>query len=90
MSLYYSADCGVTKTLLWSKDGNALLTAFNTPSFFTPDSDEWRNESINLSTVIGLSSVEFYFEKNSGYGNSIYLYNINILDQRFPSCDLRQ
>jgi hypothetical protein len=81
LSIYYSSDCGVTKNLLWSKDGNALLTAFNTPSFFIPEADEWRNESVNLSAVIGLGSVEFYFENNSGYGNSIYLDNINIVDQ---------
>jgi hypothetical protein len=81
LAVYYSTDCGVTKNLIYEKDGNALLTATNTPSFFTPDPNEWRNETVNLSAVIGLSSVEFYFENRSGYGNSIYLDNINIIDQ---------
>jgi hypothetical protein len=80
LSVYYSSDCGVTKNLLWSKGGDELMTAINTPSFFTPESSEWRNESIDLSAVIGLSAVDFYFENKSGYGNSIYLDNINIVD----------
>lgn len=81
LAVYYSTDCGVTKNLLYEKDGNDLLTAFNTPSFFTPDSNEWRTESVSLNQVVGFGAVEFFFENRSGYGNSIYLDNINIFDQ---------
>ncbi|PKP46390.1 MAG: hypothetical protein CVT95_07060 [Bacteroidetes bacterium HGW-Bacteroidetes-12] len=80
LSIYYTNDCGATKTLLWQKDGNALATRSFFPLFFVPTSTEWRNETVDLSALSGLASVELFFENKSGNGNNIYLDNINILD----------
>jgi len=80
LSIYYTNDCGATKTLLWQKDGNALATRTNYPLFFVPSNTEWRKEIINLSSLSGLTNVEISFENKSGNGNNIYLDNINILD----------
>jgi Secretion system C-terminal sorting domain/PKD domain len=80
LSVFYSNDCGVTKILLYEKDGATLATAPNFPPFFIPDPNEWRNESINLNALIGLNSVQLFFENKSDNGNAIYLDNINIID----------
>lgn len=80
LAVYYSTDCGVTKNLLWEKDGLSLATAPLNPPFFVPDPDDWRKESIDLNPLIGLNTVEFFFENKSGHGNAIYIDNINLVD----------
>ena len=80
LAIYYSDDCGVTKNLLWEKDGTTLRTANNLPVLFTPTASEWRNDTVDLSAIIGLPSVDIYFENRSGFGNVIYIDNINIFE----------
>ncbi|MBL4592322.1 MAG: T9SS type A sorting domain-containing protein [Flavobacteriales bacterium] len=78
LAVYYSTDCGVTKTLLWEKDGDVLATAADQPIYFYPTSTQWRNDTVNLNPIIGQSSVELFIENKSDNGNVIYLDNINI------------
>ncbi len=78
LAIYYSTDCGVTKNLLWEKDGNILATANDQPVYFTPTPNQWRNDTVNLNVLSGLSAVELLFENKSDHGNIIYLDNINI------------
>lgn len=78
LAIYYSIDCGVTKNLLWEKDGDVLATASDQPIYFTPTSNEWRNDTVNLNTLAGLSSVELFIENKSDNGNLIYIDNINV------------
>lgn len=83
LSVYYTNDCGATKQLLWQKTGNDLATAPNYPLFFVPTASQWRNEVIDLSSLNGLTSVDFIFENKAGFGNTVYLDNINIIDSAF-------
>ncbi len=78
LAIYYSTDCGVTKNLLWEKDGDILATANDQPIYFTPTSSEWRNDTVNLNALSGLNSVELLFENKSDNGNLIYIDNIDI------------
>jgi len=78
LAIYYSTDCGVTKTLLWEKDGDVLATAADQPIYFIPTDSEWRNDTVNLNTLSGLSSVELFIENKSDNGNVIYIDNINV------------
>ncbi len=78
LAIYYSNDCGVTKTLLWEKDGQTLVTAPNQPGIFTPTASQWRNDTVNLSALNGLNAVKLLFENKSDNENVIYLDNINI------------
>jgi photosystem II stability/assembly factor-like uncharacterized protein len=78
LAVYYSTDCGVTKSLLWEKDADILATAADQPIYFTPSSNEWRNDTVNLSIAAGLSSVQLFIENKSDNGNLIYIDNINI------------
>ena len=79
LAIYYSLDCGVTRNLLWEKGSSELTTLTNYyPLFFTPTPNEWRNDTINLNALSGLSSVVLLFENKSDDGNVIYLDNINL------------
>lgn len=75
-----SIDCGDSWFVLYNKGGNNLKTS---PNFFlsnpfVPLSNEWRTESIDLSSISNQSQVFFKFKNISGQGNNIYIDNINI------------
>ncbi|MGP8215750.1 MAG: T9SS type A sorting domain-containing protein [Bacteroidia bacterium] len=86
--VYYSTDCGNTWTSIYSKGGMALCTTGSTTSggtdingngcFVPPNNKAWRTDSVSLSMLNGDASVMFSFESRSGWGNIIYLDNINI------------
>ncbi len=78
LSVYYSNDCGVTKNLVYQKDGTSLSTASNFPILFNPTASQWRNDTININATAGLNSIQFYFENTSDNGNVIYIDNIDI------------
>lgn len=89
LAVYYSLDCGNTWTLIYLKGGMTLCTTGSTDSagvdtsggmgcFAPPNSHAWRTDSINLSSLTGDASVMFSFESRSGWGNIIYIDNINI------------
>lgn len=66
--------------LLYQKSGNDLATAPNLPIFFTPNSNQWRNDTVDLSALAGMGSVQLFIENRSDNGNALYLDNINIFD----------
>jgi len=78
LAIYYSTDCGATKNLLWEKDGDILATVPDQPTYFTPDPNEWRTDTVDLTPIAGLSGVEIWIENKSDNGNLIYIDNINI------------
>lgn len=73
-----STDCGLTWTSVYSKTGPALATAATTAGAFTPASNEWRAEAVNLNAWIGFPDVMVRFEALSGYGNECYIDDINL------------
>lgn len=73
-----STDCGVTWTTIFSKAGLNLQTANPTTSAFTPNSSQWRAESVDMSTYIGQPNVLVKFVATSSSGNNMYLDDINI------------
>lgn len=70
--------CGVAETTVYSKSGSTLATRADLTSAFTPTSTEWRNETIDLTPYIGNNKLYIVFRNTSGYGNNVYLDNINI------------
>ena len=87
LAVYYTTDCGSTKIKIWEKSGSALTTAPNIYSVFTPDSNDWRNEIVNLNMLSGMPSANLLFENRSGWGNLLYLDNINIKDNSTINID---
>ena len=79
LNVYISSDCGGTWTKLYGKGGTQLTTAGTGTAAYTPTtSTQWRKETVSLSSYAGLSSVYLKFENRSGWGNNLYLDNINI------------
>jgi GH25 family lysozyme M1 (1,4-beta-N-acetylmuramidase) len=89
--IYYSTDCGGTWNSLYSKGGMTLCTTGSTTGagtdtagshgkgcFVPPNTSAWRTDSVNIAVVSGMPSVMFSFENRSGWGNIMYLDNINI------------
>ncbi len=80
LNVYVSTDCGGSWTKLYTKGGAQLSTAVGTQTTaYTPTvNTQWRKETVSLSAYAGQPSVYVKFESRSGYGNNLYLDNINI------------
>lgn len=78
LKVYSSSDCGATWNQMYSKSGTTLATAPTSSACWTPSSSEWRNETVNLASLSGQPNVMFAFENISGWGNWLFIDNINI------------
>jgi len=76
--VWATTDCGTTWTNIWQKSDSILATSADNQNAWTPSSTEWRAESINLDAYNGQSAVQFLFEGKSGWGNNLYLDDIDI------------
>lgn len=73
-----SDDCGETYMRVYEKGDDSLATAPNSGVNFVPSqASDWRAERVDISNYIG-SEVVVKFQVISGYGNDIYLDDINI------------
>ena len=80
MQVEVSTDCGVTWTTVWIKSGANLATSGSNTSNFLPPftATDWAQDSADLSAYSNMSDVIVKFTVLSGYGNNIYLDDINI------------
>jgi PKD repeat protein len=80
LNIYISTDCGGTWTRLYTKGGAQLATVAGAlTTAFTPTANsQWARDSVSLSAYVGQPSVYLKFESRSGWGNNIYLDNINV------------
>lgn len=79
LQVFVSTDCGATWTNVYDKAGSTLGTGAASTSAWTPTSaNDWRNETVSLNAYIGQSSVFVKFVSTNGYGNNLYLDNINL------------
>ncbi|PTX63995.1 putative secreted protein (Por secretion system target) [Kordia periserrulae] len=78
LEVYVSTDCGVTWTSVYSKFGDTLATAPDTTTLFLPTAAQWRQESVDLSSYIGNENVQVKFRNVNGYGQALYVDNINL------------
>ncbi len=92
LAIYYSTDCGNTWKNIYLKGGATLCTTGSTTgkgtdvvtssrgTCFVPPAGTaaWRRDSISLTALNNQSSVMFSFESRSGWGNIMYLDNINV------------
>lgn len=74
-----STNCGTTWTTKWVKSGTSLTTGADVTSNWTsPSASEWRKELVDLSAYDGMSDVLIRFRATSGYGNNLFLDDVNI------------
>jgi len=73
-----STDCGANYSQIYLKGGQTLATGANATSSWSPNSaNDWRNESIDLTSYIG-SHIILRWVNLCGYGNNLYVDNINV------------
>jgi len=76
--VYYTTDCGITKHTIWEVGDSLLATALPTSNRFVPGSGQWKTDSVNVSNLMIYNDVQFGFENVCGFGNYLYLDNINL------------
>lgn len=79
LAVLVSTDCGNTFTRVYAKGGTGLSTAGSGSNNFVPTAAQWRTESINLNSYVGQSSFIIKFQNICGYGNKLYIDNVNIV-----------
>lgn len=78
LAVKVSTNCGISYSTIYLKGNSNLATAPDNTSFFTPNNSEWRTDTVNLNSYAGFPQVQFMFENRGGYGNVIYVDNINL------------
>lgn len=75
-----STDCGATwANTVYNKSGTTLATTSNQAgSWFPSMANEWRNEYVDLTPYAG-QRIVIRFVNINGYGNNLFIDNINIL-----------
>ncbi|BDS14241.1 T9SS type A sorting domain-containing protein [Aureispira anguillae] len=73
-----NSDCGTTYSVLYRKGGTDLATAADATAQFVPTAGQWRTDTIDLSAYAGASHVRVAFINLSGYGQHMYIDNINV------------
>ena len=72
-------DCGPSYDVtIYSKGGTQLATAPDNTNEFSPTASQWRTETIDLSSYDGADNISLAFVNVSGWGNKLYLDNINL------------
>lgn len=80
LEVFVSDDCGATWSNIYNKSGATLQTVAAGTSAFTPTSTQWRTEILPLpGTVTGATRLYVKFKATNGYGNNLYVDNINIM-----------
>ena len=78
LEVLISTDCGQSFQSVYFKGGADLATAPDKNVAFVPTASEWRTDSVDLSSFIGQSEIMIVFRNHSGWGNNLYLDNINL------------
>lgn len=78
LTVLSSTDCGETWNIVWGASGAGLSTANPTTGPFTPTAANWANIVLPLGSLAGQPDVIIAFRTASGFGNNLYIDNINI------------
>lgn len=73
-----SNDCGSSWNRVYFKSGTSLATAPDNTGAFVPTASQWRMEGVNLNSYAGSGALKIAFENKSGWGQALYIDNINI------------
>ncbi|TSJ42502.1 PKD domain-containing protein [Fluviicola chungangensis] len=78
LEVLVSTNCGSSFTSVYSKSNTTLATASAITTAFVPSTGQWRTETVDLTPYIGQANVIIAFKNLSGYGNNLYVDNINV------------
>lgn len=92
MAIFISKDCGQTWTSVYSKMANntsatnELKTSTNSASnFMALTQDQWREESINISSTFRTNNVRFRVTFTSSGGNNLYIDDFKLVGTEIVS-----
>ena len=79
-----STDCGLTYSQLFFKNGATLSGGQSSTGSWEPSSaGDWQNETIDLNNYLG-NNITLRFVNITGYGNNLYIDNINVTISGLP------
>jgi Secretion system C-terminal sorting domain/Pregnancy-associated plasma protein-A/CARDB len=87
LEVLITRDCGNSFTSVYKKWGAQLQTLTNPQALeFTPNSDnQWRKEIIDLTVgFIPNGPLQVVFRNINGFGNNIYIDNVNLTSRTLP------
>lgn len=87
LKVFASTDCGDTWTQLFSGSNTQYNTANPTESLFVPTASQWDTLSIDLSAYDGVEELNIRFTAQSGWGNNLFLDNIEVVSSMVSSVD---
>lgn len=73
-----SVDCGETWTTLFSMSDPELATAPANTANFVPTASQWQPNEVDITALNGQAEVIFRFVGDSGFGNNVYVDNLNV------------
>ncbi len=75
-----SSNCGTTWSSLYNKAGATLasVTGYVTTAWTPASAADWASDQVVLNNMLNNSAVLLKFEGTSGYGNNLYLDDINV------------
>ncbi|MCO5259220.1 MAG: M43 family zinc metalloprotease [Crocinitomicaceae bacterium] len=76
LEVLISPGCGMPYEVIYSKSGSTLQTEAGGNGYTNPAT--WRNETVDLTPYIGQNQVKIKFRGTSGWGNQVYIDNVNI------------
>jgi len=78
LKIRVSSDCGSTWSTPYDLQGDALMTGGVATSYFIPSASQWRTEYVDLTAFSGQQQVLVKFQAVSGYGNNVFIDNVNL------------
>lgn len=82
MKINVSSDCGANWTTVYDKQDPALasISTLYSSGAWNPSATQWRHETVSLDQFIGSSDLLVQFQGISGFGNNLFIDNVNISD----------
>lgn len=78
LRVFVSTDCGSTfGPAVYTKGGTSLATDTSTSEYTPSGAVDWRTETVSLNSFVG-NNIVVKFETGNGWGNNLYLDDINI------------
>ncbi len=85
LEVLVSTNCGITFSSVYLKSNTVLATAPAITTIFTPTVAQWRTETVDLTPYAGQANVILAFRNLSGYGNRLFVDNINLSGTATPT-----
>jgi hypothetical protein len=79
LEVLISKDCGISYTSLYKKWGSTLVTnRTEVVDPYTPSGEEWRKDSIDLTSYINQGDLIMAFRNTTGFENNIYIDDVRL------------